>query len=590
MTDTHFANPHGLDAPGHYTTADDLAVLARYAMTKPAFRRHRAAIARSRSARGAHKRTLLEHGPAARQLSGRDGRQDGQHEWRRLLGRLGGPARGGVTLYAIVLGTTIRSAAIPRRQGAAGLGIRALSTACSSPTAGTVVAEAPVSRLPRSHGAGRPSRRTRPSPCSTLTGTIKRDGVRRRGAGAGRARASGWVSRRFGRDQRVVATVPLVATREGGQAQPVRSGLDRDGSRLASGSSADLEPAVGMHERRDRCCSADGVSYCAARIGSPHFDERWSPRMSDDLKRTPLYEEHLALGARMVPFAGWEMPVQYAGIIEEHRAVRRSAGVFDVSHMAEFRVFGFGAFDFLQRMLTNDLHKIAELGQAQYTLMLDDDGHIIDDLIVYHTGDLEYLIIANASQPRDRLRVACRSTRPPTSSSSTSPTARRSSRCRAPRRCASSRSSRARAGSRRRASRSREASLDTIPALVARTGYTGEDGVEIVIARSARRRALARDPLVSRGHSGGSRRARHAAPRDGLPALRQRHGSHRSIRSRQDWAGSCPRPRPATSAPRRSRAVRERGTCDEARRAHGRGRHSAARVCACCTRASRSVR
>ncbi len=118
--------------------------------------------------------------------------------------------------------------------------------------------------------------------------------------------------------------------------------------------------------------------------------------MSEELHRTPLYEEHLALGARMVPFAGWEMPVQYAGIIEEHRAVRSSAGIFDVCHMAEFRVFGFGAFDFLQQMFTNDLHRIAELGSAQYTLMLDDQGGIIDDLIVYHSGDLEYLIIANA--------------------------------------------------------------------------------------------------------------------------------------------------------------------------------------------------
>lgn len=119
--------------------------------------------------------------------------------------------------------------------------------------------------------------------------------------------------------------------------------------------------------------------------------------MTETLKRTPLYEEHLALGARMVPFAGWEMPVQYAGIIDEHRAVRTSAGIFDVSHMAEFRVFGFGAFDFMQSMLTNDLHKISELGQAQYTLMLDESGGIIDDLIVYHSGDLEYLVIANAA-------------------------------------------------------------------------------------------------------------------------------------------------------------------------------------------------
>ncbi len=115
-----------------------------------------------------------------------------------------------------------------------------------------------------------------------------------------------------------------------------------------------------------------------------------------DLKRTPLHEEHLMLGARMVPFAGWEMPVQYSGIIDEHRAVRSSAGVFDVSHMAEFRVSGECAFDFLQRLLTNDLSRLSEVGSAQYSLMLEHDGGIIDDLIVYRTGDLEYLVIANA--------------------------------------------------------------------------------------------------------------------------------------------------------------------------------------------------
>lgn len=119
--------------------------------------------------------------------------------------------------------------------------------------------------------------------------------------------------------------------------------------------------------------------------------------MSEALKRTPLFEEHLALDARMVDFSGWEMPVQFAGIVEEHNAVRRSAGIFDVCHMTEFRVFGFGAFGFLQKVLTNDLSRISTLGQAQYTLMLDEDGGIIDDLIVYHTGDLEYLIIANAA-------------------------------------------------------------------------------------------------------------------------------------------------------------------------------------------------
>lgn len=118
--------------------------------------------------------------------------------------------------------------------------------------------------------------------------------------------------------------------------------------------------------------------------------------MTDTLIRTPLFEEHVALGARMVDFAGFEMPVQYSGIIEEHRATRSSVGIFDVSHMAEFRIAGEGCYHFLQHMLTNDLSLINETGKAQYTLMLNDEGHIIDDLIVYNTG-FEYLIIANAS-------------------------------------------------------------------------------------------------------------------------------------------------------------------------------------------------
>jgi aminomethyltransferase len=119
--------------------------------------------------------------------------------------------------------------------------------------------------------------------------------------------------------------------------------------------------------------------------------------MTEELLRTPLYEEHLSLAARMVPFAGWAMPVQYVGIIDEHKAVRSSAGVFDVCHMAEFRFFGADVCEALQQIVTNDLERIAEVGSALYTVMCDEDGGIIDDLIVYHTGDIEYLIIANAS-------------------------------------------------------------------------------------------------------------------------------------------------------------------------------------------------
>jgi glycine cleavage system T protein (aminomethyltransferase) len=114
------------------------------------------------------------------------------------------------------------------------------------------------------------------------------------------------------------------------------------------------------------------------------------------LLRTPLYERHLAAGARMVPFAGWEMPVQYEGVIPEHRAVREDAGVFDVSHMGEIEVEGPKAFDLLQSLLSNDLGKI-EVGGAQYTLLTNERGGIVDDLIVYRIEGGRYLLIVNAS-------------------------------------------------------------------------------------------------------------------------------------------------------------------------------------------------
>ena len=114
------------------------------------------------------------------------------------------------------------------------------------------------------------------------------------------------------------------------------------------------------------------------------------------LRRTPLYERHAALGARLVPFAGWEMPVQYSGIGEEHRAVRTKAGVFDVSHMGELRIAGDGAREYLQARLSNDLDR-AEDGHAQYTLLTNERGGIVDDLIAYRRGADDYLLVVNAS-------------------------------------------------------------------------------------------------------------------------------------------------------------------------------------------------
>jgi aminomethyltransferase len=116
----------------------------------------------------------------------------------------------------------------------------------------------------------------------------------------------------------------------------------------------------------------------------------------EPLNRTPLHERHLAAGAKLVPFAGYAMPVQYTGVLAEHRAVRSDAGVFDVSHMGEFEVEGPNAERYLQRLLSNDVTRLEE-GEAQYTLLTNERGGIIDDLIVYRTGRCRYLLIVNAA-------------------------------------------------------------------------------------------------------------------------------------------------------------------------------------------------
>jgi aminomethyltransferase len=114
------------------------------------------------------------------------------------------------------------------------------------------------------------------------------------------------------------------------------------------------------------------------------------------LLRTPLFDRHVALGARMVPFAGWEMPVQYEGVIPEHLAVRNDTGVFDVSHMGELEVEGPRAHELLQSVLSNDLEKLRD-GGAQYTLLTNESGGIVDDLIVYRLSPFRFLLIVNAA-------------------------------------------------------------------------------------------------------------------------------------------------------------------------------------------------
>jgi aminomethyltransferase len=121
-----------------------------------------------------------------------------------------------------------------------------------------------------------------------------------------------------------------------------------------------------------------------------------STAIEPGLKRTPLYEEHRALGARLVPFAGWEMPVQYEGIVQEHRAVRTAAGLFDVSHMGQILVRGDRALGVLDHVVTGDLAVLPD-GKALYTCALNDRGTILDDLIVYRRAQNDLFVICNAS-------------------------------------------------------------------------------------------------------------------------------------------------------------------------------------------------
>lgn len=114
-------------------------------------------------------------------------------------------------------------------------------------------------------------------------------------------------------------------------------------------------------------------------------------------KKTPLYDEHVRLGAKMIPFGDWVMPVQYSGIIDEHQAVRKNVGVFDISHMGQVVATGPRAGAWLNEMLTNNIDKL-EVGTGQYTFLLNERGGIIDDLIVYRTAPEQFLLVVNASR------------------------------------------------------------------------------------------------------------------------------------------------------------------------------------------------
>ena len=195
------------------------------------------------------------------------------------------------------------------------------------------------------------------------------------------------------------------------------------------------------------------------------------------LKRTPLYDLHRELGAKMVDFGGWEMPVQYSGIIEEHRAVRERVGLFDVSHMGELEVTGPGAFASLQGLTPNDVGKLAD-GRIQYSAFLTEKGTFVDDLLVYRRAADSYLVVVNASNtPKDFAWAAGRAegnVKIEDRSAAYALIAVQGPRSVAllSRLCAPDPSDLPYYGF-------RDSQVAGAPALVSRTGYTGEDGFEI---------------------------------------------------------------------------------------------------------------
>ncbi len=202
--------------------------------------------------------------------------------------------------------------------------------------------------------------------------------------------------------------------------------------------------------------------------------------MTDSLKATPLLERHRALGGRLVPFAGYEMPVQYAGIVAEHVAVRERAGLFDVSHMGELRLTGPGALEQANRLVTNDLTRVAD-GQAMYTCCCNEQGTILDDLILYRHSPQDILVVCNASN-RDKIvahfQKELKGVQFEDQSDATALLALQGPKALA----VLSAAELSFDASALKFFRFQSGLLAGVDCLIARTGYTGEDGVEILCA------------------------------------------------------------------------------------------------------------
>lgn len=203
--------------------------------------------------------------------------------------------------------------------------------------------------------------------------------------------------------------------------------------------------------------------------------------MTASLKRTPLYDIHVELGARMVEFAGFEMPIQYVGLKAEHLAVRESAGLFDVSHMGELRVTGAGAIAAVNRLITNDLSALSN-GKALYTFCCNEAGGILDDLIVYRLTDEEVFIVCNAS---NREKIAAHFARELLQSDVTftdESDATALLAIQGPRAVSSVERLSDTTLSDLVGFSAKSVTIAGIPCFVARTGYTGEDGLEMFCA------------------------------------------------------------------------------------------------------------
>ena len=223
------------------------------------------------------------------------------------------------------------------------------------------------------------------------------------------------------------------------------------------------------------------------------------------LRRTPLHGLHQELGGRLVPFAGWEMPVQFAGVVAEHLAVRQAAGLFDVSHMGELRVTGPGALPLLQSLTPNDVSRLVP-GRAQYSALTTDSGGFVDDIIVYRRGEESFLVVTNAANtPKDlawiRERGGAAAEAVEDLSDETALLALQGPRSPAILQKLTDLDLAA-----IRYYRFAEGRVAGVPGTVARMGYTGEDGFEIMVpadeAEGLARRLLeagAAEGLVSTG-------------------------------------------------------------------------------------------